>query len=87
MSKSEVRSLLSRLLPYVTGKKQMTALFTFVLLLALSHSPFDAPHLHVEPAPTSPTVTVAAFASGGNMSATISGWGSLLGTLDGTLAR
>jgi hypothetical protein len=54
MSKRELKalkSLLSGLLPYIQGKKQATALFTVMLLLALSHGAFDAPHVHVESAP------------------------------------
>ena len=75
MAKHELKSLLSRLLPYVTGKKQTTALFTIVMLLALSHGAFDAPHLHVEPAPIEPSVNVAWMASGNTTSATVtSGW-------------
>ena len=53
MSKREIRDLLSRLLPYVNGQKQATALFTVILLLVLfgmTHAEFDAPHLHVESA-------------------------------------
>jgi hypothetical protein len=67
MSKRELNSLLATLLPYVHGTKQGTALFTVVLLLALSHGAFDAPHVHVEPAPTEPTVTVMVAASGTNI--------------------
>lgn len=51
MAKHELKSLLSRLLPYVTGKMQTTALFTILMLLALSHAEFDAPHVHVESVP------------------------------------
>jgi hypothetical protein len=55
MSKRELKSLLSDLMPYVNGQQQGTALFTVVLLLALSHGAFDAPHAHVESAPVEPT--------------------------------
>jgi hypothetical protein len=55
-------SLLSDCLPYVNGK-QVTALFTVVLLLALSHGKFDAPHLHVEPAPMEPIATLSVAAT------------------------
>ena len=58
MSKRELRSLLSGLLPYVKGKKQATAL-TVVLLISLSHGAFGAPpHLHVFPPVSSHTLTV-----------------------------
>lgn len=67
MSKRELNSLLATLLPYVNGKKQGTALFTVILLLALSHADFDAPHLHVEPAPLEPTVAVMLGATGTNI--------------------
>ena len=63
MSKREIRSLLSRLLPYVKGEKQAAALFAVALLLVLglAQGDFDAPHLHVEPAPIeTATVMVAA---------------------------
>ena len=63
MSKRELTSLLSDLLPYVSGQKQATALFTVVLLLALSHGDFDTPHLHVETAPMEPTATVMVAAT------------------------
>jgi hypothetical protein len=56
--------MLSRLLPYVYGQKQVTALFTAVLLLGLSRGHFDAPHLHVEPAQAEPTTRVMFAASG-----------------------
>jgi hypothetical protein len=45
MSKRQLREL-SRLLPYINGQKQATALFTVVLLLGMTHAEFDAPHLH-----------------------------------------
>ena len=67
MSKRELKSLLPRLLPYVSGRKQETALFTIALLLALSHGAFDAPHVHVESAPVetqTATVMVSNAASG-----------------------
>ena len=61
MSKREIRELLLRFLPYVKGQKQATALFAVVLLLGMTHAEFDAPHLHIEPAPIQPTtITVAA---------------------------
>jgi hypothetical protein len=62
MSKCEIRELLLRLLPYVNGRKQPTALFAVVLLLGMTHVEFDAPHLHIEPAIIQPTtvVTIAA---------------------------
>jgi hypothetical protein len=63
MSQRELKSLLSPLLPYVHGQKQATALFTVGLLLGLSHADFDAPHLHVEPAPIEPTATVMVAAT------------------------
>ncbi len=53
MSKREILEMLSRLLPYVAGREQITALFTVVLLL-LMHANFDAPHIHIEPAPDAP---------------------------------
>ena len=61
MSKRELREMLLRLLPYIAGEKQMTALFTVVLLL-LTHADFDAPHIHIEPVPEAPTafITVSA---------------------------
>jgi hypothetical protein len=65
MSRREFRELLLRLLPYVSGQKQVTALFTVVLLLVLPEmtpAEFDAPHLHVEPAPIQPTfVTMGGY--------------------------
>jgi hypothetical protein len=71
MSKQQLRDFLSDLLPYVGGRKQRLALFTVALLLALSpfHA-FDSPHLHVDDAPTGPTVNVRIFASG-NSTATV----------------
>jgi hypothetical protein len=68
MSKRELRSLLSKLLPYLSGRKQQTALFAVVLLIALSPSVADSPHLHVDPAPIEITVNVPMSASG-NVSA------------------
>jgi hypothetical protein len=64
MSKRELREMLVRLLPYVKGKKQKTALFVVALLLLTTHT-FDAPHLHIESAPIQPTtiVTIAAMAT------------------------
>jgi hypothetical protein len=69
MSKRELRDLLLRLLPYVNGQKQATALFAVVLLLGMTHAEFDAPHLHLEPAPIEPTtvVTVATNTASGMM--------------------
>jgi hypothetical protein len=68
MSKAELRDLLLCLLPYVNGQKQATALFAVVLLLVLlgkTHAfEFDAPHLHVEPAPVQPTTISMIAASG-----------------------
>ena len=61
MSPCELRELLLRLLPYVNGQKQVTALFTVVLLLGMlgmTHAEFDAPHFHVEPAPIQPNAVV-----------------------------
>jgi len=52
-----------RLLPYVNGQKQVTALFAVVLVLGMTHAEFDAPHLHVEPAPVQPTTVVTMAAS------------------------
>ena len=63
MSKRELNSLLATLLPYVHGEKQATALFTVVMLLGLSRGAFDAPHLHVETAPTEPTAMVMVAAT------------------------
>lgn len=64
-------SLFSDLLPYVHGKKQATALFTVMLLLALSHrafdvprGAFDAPHAHVESVSVVPTTMNLLVASG-----------------------
>jgi len=57
MSKRELMSLLSNLLPYVNGQKKATAL-TVVLLLSLSHGAFAAPHLHVVLPVSSHTLTV-----------------------------
>jgi hypothetical protein len=62
MSKCELRDMLLRLLPYVNGQKQGTALFAVVLLLAMTHAQFDVPHLHIEPAPIQP-ITVVAIAA------------------------
>jgi hypothetical protein len=67
VSKRELSSLLSQLLPYINGEKQVTALLTVVLLMGLSHADFDAPHLHVDPAPMEPTATVMVAASGTNI--------------------
>ncbi len=67
MSKREQRKvqMLSRLLPYVTGRKQMTALFTVALLLVMTHTKIDIPHIHTEPAPvTMISVIVESSTSG-----------------------
>jgi hypothetical protein len=56
MSRSELRAWLGQLLPYVKGKTQTVALFA-VLLIVGAGNPFDAPHIHVEPAPIVPTVS------------------------------
>ena len=53
-----------RLLPYVKGQEQATALFAVVLLLGTTHAEFDGPHLHVEPAPIQPTTIVTIAATG-----------------------
>jgi len=71
MSKRELRELLLRLLPYVNGQKQATALFTVVLLLGMTHAEFDVPHLHIEPVPIQPT-TVAMVAATGTASVSMS---------------
>jgi hypothetical protein len=63
MSKRQLREL-SRLLPYINGQKQATALFTVVLLLGMTHAEFDAPHLHTEAAPIQPTTAVMIAATG-----------------------
>ena len=52
-----------RLLPYVKGQKQATALFAVVLLLGMTHTEFDAPHLHIEPAPSGPTTVISVAAT------------------------
>lgn len=65
MSKRDLRALLSQLLPYVNGQKQVTALFTIALLLAMTHAEFDGPHLHIEPTPIQPTTISMIAASGG----------------------
>jgi hypothetical protein len=59
MSKRELNSFVALVLPY--GEKQAIALL-MAGLLGFSHGAFDAPHLHVEPAPmeTAATVMVAA---------------------------
>src|ERR1700680_3390381 len=57
MSKRELMSLLSNLLPYVNGQKKATAL-TVVLLLLLSHRAFAAPHLHFVRPVSSHTLTI-----------------------------
>jgi hypothetical protein len=69
MSKAELREMLLRLLPYVNGQKQATALFAIVLLLGMTHAEFDGPHLHIEPAPIQPT-TMATMAATGTASIT-----------------
>jgi hypothetical protein len=56
MSRRELRAWLSRLMPYVKGKTQKFALFAVLLILGAAN-PFDAPHLHVEPAPIEPSVS------------------------------
>ena len=43
--KRELRSLLSRFLPYINGRKREIALFTVVLKLGLSQGAFDASHI------------------------------------------
>jgi hypothetical protein len=63
MLKRQLREL-SRLLPYISGQQQATALFTVVLLLGMTHAEFDAPHLHTEPAPIQPTTVVMIAATG-----------------------
>jgi hypothetical protein len=67
MSKRELRELLLRLLLYVKGQKQATALFTVILLLGMTHAEFDAPHMHIEPVPIQPT-TVSMIAATGTAS-------------------
>jgi hypothetical protein len=63
MSKRECRELLFRLLPYVNGRKQVTALCVVVLMIGMTRTDFDAPHVHVEPAPVQPTTVVAMAAT------------------------
>ena len=67
MSKRELEEMLLRLLPYVNGRKQATALFTVALLLAMTRTEFDAfdaPHLHTEAVTTQPTTISMIAASG-----------------------
>jgi hypothetical protein len=75
MSKKRVRALLSKLWPYVHGIKQRLALFVVMLLLILSPLDFDSVHLHVDSAPSEPTVNVSLFASG-NSTATVTRFSS-----------
>jgi hypothetical protein len=70
MSKRQIRELLSRTLPYLKKAKQKLALFTVVLILALSPIDYDLVHLHVESAPIVPTTSVQ-WAASGNVSAVI----------------
>jgi hypothetical protein len=60
MSKCELRERLLRLLPHANGQKQVTALFTVVLLLRMTHAEFDVPHIHIESVPIQPTTVVMA---------------------------
>lgn len=68
MPKRQIRELLSRLLPYTSGFKQRLALFTLMLLLAMTPVEFDSVHVHVEPEPIVATVAVS-WAATGNVSA------------------
>jgi len=68
MSKSQLRELLSKAMPYVKSAKQKLALFTVALILALSPIDYDSIHLHVESGPIVPTTTVQ-WAASGNVSA------------------
>jgi len=72
MTKAELRSLIARLLPHLKTAKELLALFTLALILALGSVNFGSLHKHVEAENDAPINVTVPWSASGNTSSYLS---------------